>query len=123
MASADENLRPTFELVPRGAERPAGAIAPLAQSGGRLLGAVVGEGVCTWLEHDGQLVLMVWPATWRARFGPLELLDDRGDVVARGGELVTVAGGYLKPGDVRALGYEEAFAAWKVSADTSARAS
>jgi hypothetical protein len=113
---ADDNPRVTRELVPRGPELgPGPRMGTLAQSGGWLVGAIVDGAVCTWLVQDGgQLVLMMWPRTFRARFDPLELLDVEGRVLARGGEEVTVAGGYLKPGDPRVLGHTLAFAAWAV---------
>ena len=77
--------------------------------------------MCTWLaQGDGQLVVMMWPSTFRARFDPLELLDDEGHVVARGGEFVTVTGGYLKLGDPRSLGYELVFAAWRFPREVEA---
>jgi hypothetical protein len=57
----------------------------------------------------------MWPGNFRARFDPLEVIDDHGEVVARGGEAVTVAGGFLKSGDPRSLGHERAFSAWHVS--------
>jgi hypothetical protein len=37
----------------------------------------------------------VWPAGFRARLHPLELLDSKGKVVARGGEQIEFAGGVL----------------------------
>jgi hypothetical protein len=115
MAAAGE--RPTFELIPRGRElAPEPRMGALAQSGGRLVGTIVDGAVCSWLEQvGGQLVLIMWPREFRARFDPLELLDAEGRVLARGGDEVTVAGGYLKPGDPRSLGHALAFSAWEVS--------
>jgi hypothetical protein len=95
-----QGARPTFQLIPRGPDVARDAAHPLAQSGGTLGGEMVGDAVHTWLEHDdGQRTLMMWPRPFRARFDPLELLDDQGRVVARGGEFVTVGGGYVKHGN------------------------
>jgi hypothetical protein len=88
----------------------------LAGGGGVLAGAVVDGSVRTWLtDTNGQLTLVIWPANFRARFDPLEIIDDRGDVVARGGESVSVTGGFLKPGDPRSLGHAQVFSAWQVA--------
>ena len=88
----------------------------LAQGGGLLAGALVDGSVRTWLtDTNGQLTLIMWPGNFRARFDPLEIINEHGDVVARGGEFVTVTGGLLKPGDPRSLGHERVFAAWEVS--------
>jgi hypothetical protein len=57
----------------------------------------------------------MWPGNFQARFDPLEILDHHGDVVARGGQFVTVAGGFLKSGDPRSLGHVRVFSAWQVS--------
>jgi hypothetical protein len=84
----------------------------LAQAGGSLVGAVIDGTVRTWLaSSDGRLVLLMWPAGFAARFDPLEVLDADGRVVARGGELVFVGGGFLKAMDPRGLGHEEVFVA------------
>jgi hypothetical protein len=72
--------------------------------------------VRTWLaDSNGQLTLVMWPGNFRARFDPLEVIDHDGDVVGLGGHWVTVAGGFLKSGDPRALGRERVFSAWRVS--------
>lgn len=106
-----------FVLTPRGPDVAPNAPTRLAQSGGELVGAIVDGAICTWLaQPNGQLVLMMWPRDFRARFDPLELLDEQGNVVANGGELVTVVGGFLPPGDPRSLGHDRAFAARPVSA-------
>jgi hypothetical protein len=95
-------------------------IGTLAQGGGKLVGAIVDGAVRTWLtDANGQLTLIMWPGNFRARFDPLEVLDHHGDVVARGGDCVTAAGGFLQPGDPRALGHEHVFSAWQVSQSNS----
>ena len=113
VGSYPQDARRTFDLIPRGPEVRPDTIHPLAQAGGELVGALVEDAVCTWLvQEQGQLVLMMWPRAFRARFDPLELLDDRGQVVARGGEFVTVGGGFLvKEADPRRLGHKKVFAA------------
>ena len=46
------------------------------------------------IDRAGHAFPIVWPAGFRARFGPdLEVLAPDGTVVARGGELITDAGG------------------------------
>ena len=34
----------------------------------------------------------MWPGEYRARLDPLELLDERGQVIARGGDQIRVVG-------------------------------
>jgi hypothetical protein len=117
METDDQADRPTFDLAPRGPDFSHHTIGVLAQGGGGLVGAIVDGAVQTWLtEATGQLTLIAWPGNFRARFDPLEVLDEHGEVVARGGESVTLAGGFLKPGDPRSLGHEQVFSAWQVSA-------
>jgi hypothetical protein len=116
MAMDNPGALGTFDLAPRGPDLSPHKIGLAAQASGVLVGAIVDGAVRTWLaDVRGQLVLIVWPRGFRARFDPLELLDDRGRVVAMGGELVTVAGGFLKQGDARSLGHEHVFSAWQVS--------
>lgn len=81
------------------------------------MGAIVDGAVRTWLaDAHGQLTLVMWPGNFQARFDPLEVIDHQGAVVARGGETVTVAGGFLvKDGDSRKLGHDLVFSAWEVS--------
>lgn len=117
MVTPEHSVRPTFELEPRGPELSAHTIGLLAQGGGVLTGAIVDGAVRTWLaETNGQPTLVMWPGNFRARFDPLEVIAHQGVVVARGGEAVTVAGGFLlKDGDPRKLAHELVFSAWKVS--------
>ncbi len=121
MATDEQAARPTFDLEPRGPERSRHRIGTVAQGGGTLAGAIVEGSVRTWLtDAHGQLTLVMWPEHFRARFDPLEVIDDHGEVVARGGRFVSVAGGYLKSGDPRSLGHEHVFCAWQVSEDSDA---
>jgi hypothetical protein len=117
VAAEPDAARQIFELHPRNRERRGRRIGLLAQSGGTLVGAVVGGAVRTWLvDPNGQLQLLLLPADFRARIDPLELLNERGEVVAKGGELVTVGGAHLvKSDDSRRLGHEHAFSAWQIS--------
>ena len=116
MATHEQAARPTFDLEPRGPEPSPSTIGTVAQGGGILAGAIVDGSVRTWLtDTNGQLTLVIWPGHFRARFDPLELVNDQGEVVARGGEFVTVSGGFLKPGDPRSLGHDRVFSAWTVS--------
>jgi hypothetical protein len=116
MATDDQAARPTFNLEPSGPDLSRDTIGTVAQGGGNLAGAIVDGSVRTWLtDGNGQLTLVMWPGNFRARFDPLEVIDHNGNVVARGGQFVTVAGGFLKSGDRRSLGHERVFSAWQVS--------
>ena len=116
MTTNNQEDRPLLALEPRGNEVSEHTIHTLAQSGGTLVGAIVNGSVRTWLtDGDGQLTLLMWPGNFRARFGPLEVVDHHGNVIARGAHLVTVAGGYLKSKDPRSLGHTTVFSAWKAS--------
>lgn len=120
MSSGDRSAPILFALEPRGADLVAGMIGTLAQCGGTLVGAIVDGRVRTWVaDAGGQLTLVMWPGNFRAHFDPLEVIDDRGEIVARGGRLVLLAGGYLKTQDNRSLGHQRVFSAWQASeADT-----
>lgn len=51
------------------------------------------EGGCTYLEaRDGSRHEVIYPDGWRIQASPLELTDPNGDVVATGGETITVRG-------------------------------
>jgi hypothetical protein len=81
------------------------------------VGAIVNGAVRTWLvDPNGQLELLILPAGFSARFDPFELLNEQGQVVAKGGNVVTVGGSYpVKEGDPRRLGHKHAFLAWGLS--------
>ena len=66
---------------------------------------------CLWLVgSDSRRIPVVWPAGFRARRHPLELLDPGGTVVARGGVRIQLTGG-LAPAKhgCSTLGQKEAF--------------
>jgi hypothetical protein len=109
--------RSTYPLTPLGPETRADTVGLLAQCGGTLVGEIQGGVVCTWLAQDhGQLVLIVWPRSFRARFDPLEVLHGDGRVVARGGELVTLGGAHIVKDGVReSLRHHTAFSTWSAS--------
>jgi hypothetical protein len=116
MHGDDQAARPTFDLEPRGPELSRHTIGTLAQGGGNLAGAIVDGSVRTWLTGgNGQLTLVVWPGTSEPVSTLLRSSTTHGDVVARGRQFVTVAGGFLKSGDPRSLGHELVFSAWQVS--------
>jgi hypothetical protein len=113
----ESGARRIFKLHPQN-PKPAGrAIGLGARSGGTLVGAIVDGAVRAWLmDPNGQLQLLILPAGFAARFDPFELLNEHGDVVARGGDVVTVGGAHLvKAGDPGRLGSEHAFSAWRLS--------
>lgn len=116
MTSGDRSERAIFALEPRGAASSPREIGLLAQAAGRLVGAIVNGVVRTWLaDDDGQLTLVMWPRNFQARLDPLEIIDDHNEIVAHGGRLVLLAGGYLKTQDAGSLGHQSVFCAWKAS--------
>jgi hypothetical protein len=117
VSANDTEARRTFELQPQNPKAVGRAIGALARSGGTLVGAIVDGAVRTWLvDPNGQLQLLILPAGFAARSDPFELLNEHGDVVARGGDVVTVGGAHLvKADDARRLGHEHAFSAWQLS--------
>lgn len=116
MTSDDRSQPALLALEPRGADLAPGMIGTLAQGGGILVGAIVNGLVRTWVaDDDGQLTLVMWPGNFRARFDPLEIIDNHDQTVAHGGRLVLLAGGYLKSKDPHSLGHERVFSAWQAS--------
>jgi hypothetical protein len=100
-----------YELDPKGPPVSRDAVALAAGHGGVLVGTIVDDAVRTWVSSpSGELTLLIWPWWYRARFDPLEVLDDNGQVVAKGGEHVSVGGAHLvKQPDPRSLGHKDAF--------------
>jgi len=72
----------------------------LARLSGVLVGFTAQEGAYVWAmsKRDGEITPLVWPRGYRARFQPLELLNEALTVVASGGRSVTVVGGFLPEG-------------------------
>jgi hypothetical protein len=68
---------------------------------GRLLAAFFGRfhatltpsGACAWMYTPNRGIVYLWPAGYRVRFDPTELLSPSGKVVAREGQEVNAAGG------------------------------
>jgi hypothetical protein len=78
-----------------------------------LVGFIAQEGAYVWVmsKRDGELIPLLWPRGYRARFQPLELLNEALTVVASGGGSVTVVGGFLPVGyGKRPLGVVSMFA-------------
>jgi hypothetical protein len=102
---------PRLYPVPTSSWRP-GDPSLSALAFGTLAGGKYRGRWCLWLiaGPGSRPAPVVWPAGFRARRHPLELLDSHGAVVARGGEEIEVGGG-LGPADHRIcmLGYKEAF--------------
>jgi len=66
---------------------------------------------CVWVRAGQRAVPVVWPAGFRARLDPLELLNAEGEVAARAGDWISVAGAEM-PADPESpcmLGQECAF--------------
>jgi hypothetical protein len=97
--------------VPTSSWRP-GDPSLLALAMGTLAAGTYRGKWCVWLaaRSGSARVPIVWPAHFRARRHPLELVDSLGKVVARGGQLIKFAGGFM-PVSHRfcMLGQKEAF--------------
>ena len=120
--SATPPERETFRLDPPGPVGLIGGPARLAGNGGKLRGELVDDRVSIWLQHnDGERVLIIWPGECSARLAPLELLNERGEVVARGGQTIDVVGGFLPDSDSRAGDRHCVFFASRVLRDNPSR--
>jgi hypothetical protein len=66
---------------------------------------------CVWISARGSRVPVIWPAGFRARLDPLEVLNAAGAVFARAGQKVGMGGGSGQPGreDTCLLGKAAAF--------------
>jgi hypothetical protein len=111
-------LAGTFELTPCGKDVAAARAHPLAEASGRLAGELLDGAVQTWLEDGGERIVLMWPRGFRARVTPLEVIDDHGRVVVRGGESLTVGGGFVKPRDATSPARDRVFALWTVTGIT-----
>jgi hypothetical protein len=61
------------------------------------------DGDCVWVEDtnveiDKEAFNVLWPAGYRARGQPLEIIDANGDVIAREGDVVSFGVGDMKQG-------------------------
>ena len=83
---------PPLDAVPTSAWRP-GDASLQALVRGTLRGGDERGTFCVWLAGGGRRAAVIWPAGYHARRHPLELLDARGVVVARGGDLISAGGG------------------------------
>jgi hypothetical protein len=78
---------------------------------------------CLWMRSaTGNRVPVLWPAGFRARLDPLEVLNGSGQMVARAGEHLVLGGGFrpADPEDPCSLGQDQAF---YVQDETPTRAS
>ncbi|MEO5986087.1 MAG: hypothetical protein ABIW50_08060 [Candidatus Limnocylindria bacterium] len=89
-AATSEPTPPTFAP---GSTQPSVVPAEGERLEGRL-GADSIEGGCGYLQaDDGTRYEVIYPEGWDLRLNPLELRSPSGEVVARGGDAVTVIGG------------------------------
>ena len=78
-----------------GVARSRGGARRLARLDGTLVGFLVGDTVWMWAATmTGLLIPLRWPEGYKARYEPIEIVDDKGRTVARGGQKVTLGGGY-----------------------------
>ena len=78
--------------VPTSSWRP-GNPSLLALAKGTLEGGYEGSRYCVWLSSGSGPHPVVWPAGYHVRPHPLELLNSRNVVVAKGGDQITFGGG------------------------------
>jgi hypothetical protein len=105
------------------------SVRPLGQWRQRaaLLGMLEGEEVsadlwCLWMRSEvAARTPLVWPAGYHARLDPLEVLNAKGEPIARAGEHLVLGGGFesADPDDPCSLGRDSAF---YVQDETPARA-
>jgi hypothetical protein len=89
--SSPPSISPTAATaLPSDGWRP-GDIAMSALTGGRFHAAVVRGTVCAWLGDSFRP--MLWPAGYRVRLRPVELIAPSGAVVAREGQRTGAGGG------------------------------
>jgi hypothetical protein len=90
MEPREPSSRPTFDLVSRQPSRaPAGDGTTISG----LLGADAIEGGCGYLQApNGTRYQVIYPDGWDLQLNPLQLTSPEGEIVARGGDEVTVRG-------------------------------
>ena len=97
-ATPEETLVPSSEPTPTPSLRPSSVQPSRAPSGADdeltgVLGADSIEGGCGYLQaSDGTRYEVIYPDGWRLQLSPLQLTSPEGEVVARGGDEVTVRG-------------------------------
>lgn len=82
--------RPSFDLS---SDQPTQEADPDGDELRGVLGADAVEGGCAYLEApNGTRYEVIYPPEWRIRAAPLSLTSPSGEVVATGGETITVRG-------------------------------
>lgn len=90
-AAQSEEPTPSFTLGPslQPERTPSGGGSKVTGT----LGADSIEGGCGYLETaDGTRYQVIYPDGWDLQLGPVQLISPEGEVVARGGDTVTVRG-------------------------------
>jgi hypothetical protein len=96
--SPTPEVSPSMEPIPRESLLPASRQPERsATDGGSELVGVLGadsiEGGCGYLEaENGTKYQVIYPDGWELQLSPLQLISPEGQVVARGGDTVTVLG-------------------------------
>jgi hypothetical protein len=60
---------------------------------GRFHATLTPSGACAWMYTPNRGIVYLWPAGYRVRFDPIELLNPSGKVVAHQGQEVNAGGG------------------------------
>lgn len=109
--SAESNAKRTVVDLPTSGSRYGEAPSRLAHIEGTLASSWQEGDGCVWLgTGEDEQEPLVWPRGFKARFRPLEILDDKGKVVAHEGDLISAAGGYAPAKGKRCMfGHSEAF--------------
>jgi hypothetical protein len=104
------SVSPLYLLEPLGPVGRIGRASRLAVLRGTLVGKFDGGRVATYIETSvGGRIAVMWPGEYRARLDPLEILNERGDVVAAASESVQLTGGHLPGDDPRPGGRRRVF--------------
>jgi hypothetical protein len=94
--SADETASPSAqpsEASP--SPDPTGSEAPSVEAEATITGVLSGddiEGGCVFLATEDGSYEVIWPDGWTVNAQTLELTDPSGEVVATGGDMITVHG-------------------------------
>jgi hypothetical protein len=102
-ACSSVRLGPTYALPVAVPPNPnLTTLLPKYAYGGAFHAAMTSRGACAWLGSRPNKPAIYWPAGYRVRLNPVELLNPKGQVVATEGQLVGVdygLGGVAGPGD------------------------